>query len=103
MRLSSLDPDHLECRSMGHAWKHVDDHDHMTASSNRYQITRFWRLEECLRCGAERDREIDLSGLVVRLGRTRMHYPTGYVLKAPPRRLTRADALGAQYGKDLSL
>jgi len=100
VKLSSLSPDHLECRSMGHAWSHVDDRDH---DRRLGQILRFWRLEECLRCGAEREREIDLSGIAIRLGRTRMHYPTGYVLKAPPRRLTRADALGAQYGKDLTL
>lgn len=103
MKLSSLAPEHLECRSMGHAWTHTDDRDHQRRASNG-QIVRFWREERCLRCAAERTREIDLSKPVtVSVKTTRMHYPTGYLIKAPRTRVTRGLALGAMYGKEAHL
>lgn len=103
MKLSSLRPEHLECRSMGHAWTHVDDRDHMVSASDRKQIIRFWREERCLRCGAEREREVDLSRNDVRVTRARIRYPEGYVLRSPRVRVTRAAALGAQYGREVIL
>lgn len=102
MKLSSLAPEHLECRSMGHAWTHVDDHGHSYRASNK-EIVRFWRDEQCLRCAAERSREVDLSGRDVKVQRSRMHYPAGYLIRKPRRRATRGDALGAQYGRDVAL
>lgn len=103
MKLSSLNPEHLECRSMGHAWTHVDDHDHQRLTSTK-QIVRFWRIERCLRCTAEREREVDLSRPDrVQVKRSRMRYPAGYVIHAPRRRVTRGDALGAQYGREVHL
>ncbi len=103
MKLSSLRPEHLECRSMGHAWSHVDDRDHVTRASTR-QIVRFWRDEQCLRCAAERSREIDLQDpRTITIRSTRMRYPEGYVLRSPRVRVTRSLALGAQYGREVIL
>lgn len=86
---------------MGHAWTHVDDHDHMVAASNKYQIVRFWRDERCLRCDAERSREVDLSRPNrVDVRTTRMRYPDGYLIVGPRKRVTRGDAMGAQYGRE---
>lgn len=102
-RLSTLRPEHLECRSMGHAWSHVDDHDHLQ-DLRTGDIIRFRRDEQCLRCSAERTREVDLghpSAIEVRT--VRMKYPEGYVLVEPRLRVTRALALGAQYGREVAL
>lgn len=105
MRLSTLGPDVLQCRSMGHAWDHVDDHDHLYRADSRGRatntLTRFWRDERCLRCSAERTREVDLSKpnrISVRT--TRMRYPSGYLVSGAKKRVTRGDALGAQYGRE---
>lgn len=100
MKLSSLNRDHLECRSMGHAWSHHDDHDHLRDLSSG-DLIRFIRDEQCLRCGAERSREIDLGHpAVVEVRTVRMRYPDDYLIKNPERRIRRADALGAQYGRE---
>ncbi|HLR44843.1 MAG TPA: hypothetical protein VK065_06615 [Brevibacterium sp.] len=100
LRLSTLGTRVLQCRSMGHAWDHVDDHDHMTAASTK-EIVRFWREERCLRCGAERTREIDLSRPnAVTVRTVGMHYPQGYLVHGARKRVTRGDALGAQYGRE---
>lgn len=99
MKLSSLAPEHLECRSMGHAWSHVDDRDHTYRPGSR-KIVRFWRLERCLRCSAERSREVDLSARDVKVQRSRMYYPEGYLVHGAKKRVTRGDALGAQYGRE---
>lgn len=98
MKLSDLAPRHLECRSMGHAWDHVDDRDHLRRQG---RLTRFWREEQCLRCGAERTREIDLSkSYRIDVRTTRMKYPDGYLVTGAKKRVTRGDALGTQYGRE---
>lgn len=103
MKLSSLRPEHLECRSMGHAWTHVDDRDHFRDLRSR-EIIRFVRDERCLRCDAERSREIDLGHpTAVEVRTVRMRYPEGYVLREPRQRVTRSLALGAQYGREVTL
>ena len=93
MRLASLEDagdDVLECRSMGHAWSHVDDSDH---EYRRGQVTRFVRHEECLRCRTLRWREVDLvSGMVTRHG---MRYADGYLLEKGSVKPSRMDALRA--------
>lgn len=101
MKLSSLAPEHLECRSMGHAWTHVDDRDHLMRAG---VLTRFMRDERCLRCNADRTREVDLSkSYLVAVRTVRIHYPEGYLIRQPRRRVTRGDALGAQYRRDVEL
>jgi len=103
MKLTSLRPEHLECRSMGHAWTHVDDRDHLRDLRSR-EIIRFVRDEQCLRCGAERSREIDLGHpTAVAVRTTRMRYPEGYLIEEPRQRVTRSLALGAQYGREVTL
>lgn len=101
MRLSDLGPRVLQCRSMGHAWDHVDDHDHLMRAG---VLTRFMRDERCLRCSAERTREVDLSkSYRVDVRTIRMKYPEGYLVHGAKKRVTRADALGAQYKREVWL
>lgn len=95
MKLSDLADDVLACRSMGHAWYHRDDDNHVF---RRGELLRFDRHEECARCGAARRRTIDLAaGLVTRRS---TKYPLGYRLVGHPR-TTRFDALAASYSKEL--
>lgn len=95
MRLNSLRDaggDVLECRSMGHAWSHMDDSDHERRGG---EIVRFIRHEECLRCQTRRWREVDLkAGLVTRRG---THYADGYLLEKGSVKPTRMDALRVMY------
>lgn len=94
MKLADLADDVLACRSMGHAWYHRDDSEHVR---RRGEILRFDRHEECARCGTTRRRTIDLGiGLVTRRS---TKYPPGYLLKDHPR-TTRFDALTASYSKE---
>ena len=91
MKLESLDKasqEVLDCRSMGHAWVHVDDTDF---ASRRGQITRFKRLEDCYRCGTTRWRQIDLDLMKITKRGTR--YAPGYLLQPGSERPTRVDAL----------
>ena len=98
-RLSDLGQTVLQCRSMGHAWDHVDDYDHLYRNGD---VTRFLRDERCLRCGAERTRRIDMRvGIHVNTVRTR--YPNGYLISGAKKRVTRGEALGAQYGREVWL
>lgn len=99
-RLSDLGWTVLQCRSMGHAWEHVDDFDHQRLHSTK-EIVRFVRQEQCTRCDAVREKEVDLSK-PNRIGvRTlRMRYPDGYLVSGAKKRVTRGDALGAQYGRE---
>lgn len=102
-RLTALGPKVLQCRSMGHAWDHVNDHDHFRNLRSR-EVTRFLRDEKCLRCDAERTREIDLGHpSVIDVRTVRMRYPDGYLVSGANRRVRRADALGAQYGREVWL
>lgn len=103
MKLTELGQTVLQCRSMGHAWDHVNDHDHFRDLRSR-EITRFLRDEECLRCKAERTREIDLShSHVIEVRTVRIRYPDGYLIKGANHRVRRAEALGAQYGREVWL
>ena len=103
LRLSSLGPRVLQCRSMGHAWDHVTDFDHFHDLRSG-EITRFIRQEQCLRCDSVREKEIDLSHPSVIEVRTKsMRYPDGYLVKGSNHRVTRGDALGAQYGREVWL
>lgn len=65
MRLKNLEAagdDVLECRSMGHAWSHLDDAEF---ERRRGEIVRFVRTEQCTRCDTQRWREVDLkAGLI---------------------------------------
>lgn len=104
-RLSELGPRVLQCRSMGHAWEHVTDFDHLYRADSRGRatstMTRFIRQEQCLRCDAVREKEIDLSHpSVVKVRTVRMRYPDGYLIKGSNHRVTRGEALGAQYGRE---
>lgn len=99
-RLSDLGPRVLQCRSMGHAWEHVDDFNHQRDLRTR-EIIRFIRQEQCLRCDAVREKEVDLGHpSVVEVRTVRMRYPDGYLIKGSNHRVTRGDALGAQYGRE---
>lgn len=95
MRLKNLDEAGdavLECRSMGHAWTHVDDAEF---ERRRGQIVRFIRTEECLRCQSQRWREVDLlAGMVTRRGNI---YADGYLLEKGSVKPSRVDALKAMY------
>lgn len=90
IRQASLDV--LECRSMGHTWQHLDDQDIVKRGT---QVVSFRRVELCMRCGAERWREVNLTkNEVTRRG---MRYAEGYLLApgAPPAK--RMDALRTLY------
>lgn len=92
MKLTDLGPDVLACRSMGHAWFHLTDENHL---SRRGDLRSFDRIESCERCGAHRRKTIDLQrGEVTKRS---MRYPVDYLLKGQPR-TTRFDALVAEYG-----
>ena len=103
LRLSQLGPRVLQCRSMGHAWEHVTDFDHQRDLRTR-EVIRFTRQEQCLRCDAVREKEIDLGHpSVIEVRTVRMRYPDGYLVKGSNHRVTRGDALGAQYGREVWL
>ena len=95
MRLKNLDAardDVLECRSMGHAWTHLNDAEF---ERRRGEIVRFVRTEECTRCGTQRWREVDLVvGMITRRG---TRYADGYLLEKGSVKPTRVDALRAMY------
>lgn len=102
-RLTALSDRVLQCRSMGHAWEHVTDFDHFHDLRSR-EVTRFVRQEQCLRCDAVREKEIDLSHpYVIEVRTVRMRYPDGYLIKGSSHRVTRGEALGAQYGREVWL
>lgn len=103
LRLSQLGPRVLQCRSMGHAWEHVTDFDHQRDHRTR-EVIRFTRQEQCLRCDAVREKEIDLGHpSVIEVRTVRMRYPDGYLVKGSNHRVTRGEALGAQYGREVWL
>ena len=98
MRLQSLgkaSQEVLDCRSMGHAWVHVDDTDFVT---RRGQIVRFKRIEDCYRCTTTRWREIDLDEMKITKRGTR--YADGYLLQKGSGRPTRFDALRVAYRRN---
>jgi hypothetical protein len=90
--LSKANHDVLDCRSMGHAWKHVTDHDWVRSGG---EIITFWRTESCMRCGTERERCIDLEQMAVT--KRRMHYADNYLMVPGHKRVHRIDALRAMY------
>lgn len=95
MRLENLEAagdEVLECRSMGHAWSHVDDSEFERRGG---QIVRFVRTEECTRCDTQRWREVDLqAGMITRRG---TRYADGYLLEKGSVKPTRVDALRTMY------
>lgn len=90
-RLKSLkdaSDDVLECRSMGHAWRHYND-EALKANG----CARRW--EECMRCGSQRYRDIDfLNAVFIRRG---MRYTDNYLMPTGSPRLSRADVLVMSY------
>lgn len=99
-RLSDLGSRVLQCRSMSHAWEHENDFDHQRDLRSG-EILRFIRQEQCLRCDAVREKEVDLGHpSVIEVRTVRMRYPDGYLIKGSNHRVTRGDALGAQYGRE---
>lgn len=105
IRLSALGEDVLQCRSMGHAWEHDTDFGHMyRAGSNgapTQRMTSFQRREQCMRCDTVRIKRIEL-GAVITAKTTSIRYPDGYLIKGRGR-VTRGEALGAQYGREVWL
>lgn len=93
--LSKASQEVLDCRSMGHAWVHVDDTDFVT---RRGQIVRFKWIEDCYRCTTTRWREIDLDELKITKRGTR--YAPGYLLQPGSERPTRVDALQVAYRRN---
>lgn len=98
MKLQSLgkaSQEVLDCRSMGHAWVHVNDEDFVT---RRGQIAKFNRIEDCYRCGTIRWRQIDLEEMRITKRGTR--YADGYLLQKGSARPTRFDALQVALRRD---
>lgn len=98
MKLESLgkaSQEVLDCRSMGHAWVHVDD---MDFKRSHGEIVRFKRLEDCYRCTTIRWRQIDLDLMKVTKRGTR--YADGYLLQPGSVRPTRFDALQVAYRRN---
>ena len=93
--LSKASDDVLDCRSMGHAWIHVDDMDFVY---RRGQIIRFKRLEDCFRCGTTRWREIDLDEM--KIGKRNTKYADGYLLVPGSEKPTRVDAIRVAYRRN---
>lgn len=86
--LSKASDDVLDCRSMGHAWVHVDDMDFKYSFG---EIVRFKRLEDCFRCGTTRWRQIDLD--LMKITKRGTKYADGYLLQKGSERPTRVDAI----------
>lgn len=82
----------LECRSMGHAWSHLDDEDIQYRAG---RVVSFRRVEQCLRCDTERWREVNLAkNEVTRRG---MRYADGYLLAPGAQPAKRLDAIRTLY------
>ena len=79
-------PAHLECRDLGHNWRH--HHDERTTST-RGVVIEFVRTLRCTRCKTERVEVIALPSL--RRIRVGYAYPDGYRMQAGAA-TTRTDA-----------
>ncbi len=69
-----LTPEHVRCRSLGHAW------DVLFTKLRRDEYGTFYEATmTCLRCKSEKTDQCDPNG--ARFDRPRMHYANGYLLK----------------------
>jgi hypothetical protein len=70
---SELPYAYLECRDMGHQWRH---------QTVRRDGNVYIEVVDCIRCGTERDRFISLDGWLSTGGRNAYRYPQGYLVKS---------------------
>lgn len=78
MKENRVNPTHLVCRDLQHAWKPVNA---------RRTADGYERIMQCLRCHAQKVQRLDTYGFL--LG-SRMKYPPGYLSKGQGR-LTQRD------------
>ena len=72
---SELPFTYLDCRDMGHQWKHQRV---LTDTSSGGYI----EIVECVRCSTERDWYISMDGWLSSGGRNAYRYPEGYLVKS---------------------
>lgn len=90
--LDRLSREALDCRSMGHAWKHTDD---AGIRQRAGEVVSFRRLERCVRCGAQRARTVDLDrGEITSRS---ISYPENYLLPSGAPRVYRAEVLAHDF------